>query len=813
MAKYGGATYGRFTYGEAPRLAYSVEPIGLTVLDFDKVSVSWNPASGTYTRMRLVRNPIGFPETAEDGIIVWEQNLTEAQKAAGYTSLETIARTYDSSSPLIDGEQVPAVHPVVPGSQAFYTMFLFTTIWVEAGYASTTIPSQHGLHKKLVDSLPKVFTSLEQGPFGVVDTNSTLYNFLYGMSLTAEESLTFVDLLVPSHTYATIPVELIGIRANTLGLVLETGLPVKNQKRLIREARYMYSRKGTETSLSTYIESLTGYPPTITLSTNKLLTIQDSTFYNSIGNWTATGGTIVASTLEIPALGVATNIDSEYACKITASGVGSMSLGNTDVIHKAIPVTKGTQYTLSCQIKSPLSAGTITPKIYFYDDKGVVIGSAHSGTPVAANATWQVISQTITADASSFSSLATLGTIVGGSGYTNGSYPATTLTRVSGVVPSTLPTANITVAGGVVTAVTLVSYGENVGTNTVFSASGLGAGTGFSVPVSTINNYSSGAVYAGIGFAWSASGVYYVDMVCLQEGASASYDEARAIDIFLGPNKTNLIKNPSFETNFSNWTSTGAPTLTNDTDVSTLSYAGVKSGKIVAAGAWSLKSNTAPVEPGQYYSVSALVKTVASILVTLNTRNGGGVIDTYSATIPGDTTATVSGTSGGFTVTVGSTSGLTVGQKVKSGTGLSTSSYITGINGLVLTMSVANTGAVSGSAVFEHVWENYSLTFPVPANSTATTIEVVFSGTATTSYIDSVHLEKSVVPTDYIDGSLPVQFGAVWEGAANASYSHVYYSKPMKLPRMGRTMVDWVPTNSWWRLRTYGGLEYTNLTV
>lgn len=76
------------------------------------------------------------------------------------------------------------------------------------------------------------------------------------------------------------------------------------------------------------------------------------------------------------------------------------------------------------------------------------------------------------------------GSITGGTGYTNGTYLATPLTGGSG----TGATADITVAGGVVTVVTIVNGGAGYTVGNALSASTaiIGAGTGFTTPVSTI---------------------------------------------------------------------------------------------------------------------------------------------------------------------------------------------------------------------------------------------------------------------------------------------------------------------------------------
>jgi hypothetical protein len=63
------------------------------------------------------------------------------------------------------------------------------------------------------------------------------------------------------------------------------------------------------------------------------------------------------------------------------------------------------------------------------------------------------------------------------------------------------------------------------------------------------------------------------------------------------------------------------------------------------------------------------------------------------------TTTTISGTSGQNTVTVGSVNNLFVGQPV-SGTGIATGALITSISNTALTLSLNNTGTVSGNGTF-----------------------------------------------------------------------------------------------------------------
>ena len=94
------------------------------------------------------------------------------------------------------------------------------------------------------------------------------------------------------------------------------------------------------------------------------------------------------------------------------------------------------------------------------------------------------------------SSVATLGTISGGTGYTDGTYTAVQLTLSSGSpvssVVGTYPIATIVVAGGVVTTVTLTSFGtclQNTTTVLTCPAASIGGTvtTAWSVPVASLS--------------------------------------------------------------------------------------------------------------------------------------------------------------------------------------------------------------------------------------------------------------------------------------------------------------------------------------
>ena len=75
-------------------------------------------------------------------------------------------------------------------------------------------------------------------------------------------------------------------------------------------------------------------------------------------------------------------------------------------------------------------------------------------------------------------------------------------------------------------------------------------------------------------------------------------------------------------------------------------------------------------------------------------------LSAYSLAVYPYNTPTATGSSGAFTIVVSSASGLAVGQYV-TGNGIGTAAAITAINGTTLTLSVANSGSVTGTMAIQ----------------------------------------------------------------------------------------------------------------
>jgi len=668
VSRYGNIIYGGGArYGDTPKLAYSVEPMTLNVLRFNEAYVGWQNPFGSFTRFRIVRNQNGFPETAEDGVVVYEVNSSDGSNLSG-----TLSKTV-----LKDGEENTSISnfvSIVPGKNLYYRVFLYTNqkVWVKAGEIQDVVPFDTDAMSKMINLLPRTLVSDVLSPFGVVpqktdEAKSDVYNFLDAFAFTYEQMLTQTKLLVPntgveSSNYLTIPAE-----TYSVGRELESNLPIVNQRRLIRDAIYLYSKKGTAVGLKNYAESLTGFNTIVTESPNLLLSVQDSTFYKSTGNWAATNATISYTDELLPDTSVTNCVDKVYTLKIVASSAGNITLGASSPVTQAVPITPGNHYTYSFKLKSPTSAGSVTPAVTFYDADDNAVYTV-PGSSVSANNTWEIATQTVNADEAD-----------------------------------------------------------------------IGA-----------------ASYAGLKISWSAAGTYYVDMVCFQVGTSAVYDEARAVTVLLEPAKENYIENPSFEVDSSGWTLTGLSFSQDPTNFPLEGYPSIHSGKFTAtATTWELSNTSAmPVDPGTYFNVSMYAYSDSIPMMDM-------YIDVFDAD-----------------------------------DNLITSFQDTHMMG--------------------PMWMRHYVGGLMDINTNPNHAHVRFVGTANIGdsfNIDMIQAQDTYVPTDYFDGSMPASVGVIWEGAANASPSLYYPGKDTKFLRLAQTMMDWVSMNTWWRIITPAGLEYTNLDV
>ena len=869
MGIYNAFEYGDgVLYGEAPRLEFSAYPFKATAITYNSATLTWTIPEGDYVSLRIVRSLDGYPETQEDGIIVYEWN------------------SGTKISSFVDG--VAPNPPIASGRFVYYRIWVqkeTDLTWKLAGDALTLVPRRHdsvlpngevlvSIENKVLDLLPRVFTSESQSPIDEVNQNSDLSRFLSGFSFMLDSILTYADLLLPEDGGRFVSPDIIFAQSIEFGIVPEAYIATKQQRRLIREAIYIYQRKGTPSSVGTFVESFTGFAPDVTASPNLMLTPQDSSFTGGIGFWKPIGNCTIEAINTEPTVSSATEpfaTDYQYVGKATINQVGArISTGNDDPIRTGTPVAAGTPYTLSLYAKSNVTGGLpVYGYVTWYDENGSKIRIdpplTYTQDPqIIPNGTWgrfeftgrapgavlSLLAYSITSNVATIT-FGTLNVFVPGEtviidGISNtfdGNYVIRTvgintitvdtpladvpltpiigtaseaIPQLIGPLGTSAPTDLFPIAGGVTflpstsgvgimtvefssdvfnslnPLSTYLAAGDDLLIQGVSSTVDFGVHKILSVPTDNtatmvyydINSaYTSGgsltgidgfaqkikkvsgrplavkavkACYAGFETVFLATGTAYVDMIQLATIDADKFYEARAVDVFLNGAKTNYLKNPSFNSSgLSNWTVVAVdndPVLATSVGLTGTGY--VLEVDTTPLGPTSISSTTNRIPSGKFYTASFY----------------------------------------GRTQTAGQTETLALAISIVDATNFPTT-------------TVLSTTTVP--VVLTSTWQRFSVRVfanPFP-DSTILVANMTIAGATTgnTIYLYRPQLEASYNPTDYFDGSLPSAYGAVWEGTAHASASHLYPNLPQKTTRLAQELKKYIATNQPYLIRWHGG--------
>lgn len=534
MAKYAGSIYRGAYYGNSPRLVYNATPFISSALTYETVQLNWQLPQGDFSQFKIIRNNTNFPESSEDGTVVWQQ--ISDTNISGQVSRNSI----------IDGEEnklEPYFKGLISGQFIYYTVFLYTStkVWVQAGSTTVLIPKRLNGTDRLYNILPRIYTTKDGSPTGPIEKETFLYTFLDAFGFTFDQILTYADLISPSFGDSRLPPQFLGFKFLSYGLYLERGLPFKNQKKLVRESARLYSLKGTFKGINNYVESLTGYSPVLTNSPNLLLDLQDATFKTGVGRWKATASTLTADSTQVLATG--TNaIDTTWSGKvITILPIVDQKFRTNNVA------------TLRTTTNHGLEQG----------DTVIVSGvdANYNGTHTVTSVPTLTTFTYASVNAPMIPTAAT-GNAAGGTAISLGRDAP--LIKGIPVVAATSYTYSFyakTLANGTLTPA-LYWYDE-LGAQIGSRVLGTELGTIGQVQRTTIvATAPTGAVFAGLKIYLTTSGTYFIDMVQLAKTSEVTlYDEPRGLDIFLEPRKINLISNPSFETNGNLWTTNSSKTL------------------------------------------------------------------------------------------------------------------------------------------------------------------------------------------------------------------------------------------------------------
>jgi len=750
MTKYAGAVYGTtgLTYGEVldSTTSLTVSPFTATSTNYKTISINFGTPSGSFSRVIIVRNSLGFPVTPDDGDRIIDAANTSSialpyVDTGGYIDLTT--STFINS---VGG--VPLT--LVEGKAYYYSIFLLvSSTWQRVGNTIGLSVKNYSTTDVMYDYLPLPYKlpNLEVTDSSS-DTNSALYNFLKTFGFTFDIWKTQAENIRNRYDVDNIHGRLIPNMLNQFGLPFEDELGIQQGRRLLKNVSNIHTKKGSIDGLKTFITAFTGYNVTIGSLRNLLLTLNDGSFEYSLGGWVGSDASSSISQIsggaESPAVtpysesGYPANYSNSTlgilkATRLSTTGAITFACGtsykNVFVNPQTPLLSNGTNVTLTTNVNHGLSVGQII----------TISGVAPSGY----NATNAAVTAINGPNQFTYAN-ATTGAILTG-GTVN---IATFAPRLAGVpvTPGSTYTLSLytrakTTARTVNQSISWYDYrGNFISTSTASgSANSTSAWTRPTVHTATAPLNAEYAVPTVSILAAVASEVHYVDAVQLEQSASAAtYADPRRVDIFLQANRINLILNPSFETNATNWVAGTNTTIARN---ASNGYSGTSSLALTASAAgdsWASITSGVSATVGSNYTASMYVKSAATsrdAQIRLDWYNGASLLSTTS------------------------------------GTSVSTSTS---------------------------AWTRVSVTGTAPLNTTAVvaTVRIISAATSEVHYFDAALLEQSDTLNPYFDGSTGqlLTTDLLWEDNLPSGGRGLYFKNRLStLNRLNLYLPEYLP--------------------
>jgi hypothetical protein len=387
--------------------------------------------------------------------------------------------------------------------------------------------------------------------------------------------------------------------------------------------------------------------------------------------------------------------------------------------------------------------------------------------------------------------------------------------------------------------------------NGSWTATGTPYGFGFKVVTGT-GVAAPKAYYAGFELVMQNENIMYLDLLQMATFDVQEFHEARSVEVFLYPTKTNYLLNPGFDPD--GMTRMIGAVEVPIWDVAAATYDNVDRTDLDLVGAgYSLE-----LDP--YASVLTTDYSITSNVATLNTAAAHNLVagDIFSIIDITPPISTVAPYNTPFTVISAPTS-TSVTFALPSPVNVTTTALVGAVAPVVLsTVSdtvrsnkfitasvyakaatstpepiVMNVLAYDGVAeeivqtvtkqiVLTDEWQRFEATVFVPkVDPESVIINLSFAGVMSGQvlYFDHAQVEDSFTATDYFDGDLPPSYGAVWGNLATIfdptapyseaepyqSPSHLYPNLYTKVTRLQQELEKYLPLNSSFLIRWYGG--------
>ena len=295
MSRYGINYYGLANYGTESTVVYAASNFMAASIDYATIKLTWNSPTGSWSRIKLVRNSYGFPLNERDGTVL------DIRRDGLY-------QAYKETDPVVYVDT-----DLAPNAFYYYSLFVFEKInykWVKVGDIIGLAVNDYGYSSRLYDYLPEIYTTSTATEVSTRTKNETLANFLKVFGFQLDEYHTYTNLINTRYDTSKLYGNLIPPLLQELGEAYEPELGYQQARILARDAVELNKAKGTSDGLREFLKAFTGWAVPgestapnpnvngIVIGHNIMLDYNDSSFEESTGHWKSSDGTATIACLK-----------------------------------------------------------------------------------------------------------------------------------------------------------------------------------------------------------------------------------------------------------------------------------------------------------------------------------------------------------------------------------------------------------------------------------------------------------------------------------------------------------------------------------
>ena len=376
MTLYSSNFYDQFKYGREALVTFNASPFTARPIDYGKIRLSWSKPQGDWDVFRLLRNPFGFPMTADDGDVLLEVDTTYTEQT------------------IVDTGAVPGNTGLVQGRTYYYSIFVRQTSdkkWFNAGITTGLSVKDYGTATLMYEYLPFIYKTMDI--MSVTDNegkpNTELYSFLRMFAFEYDVFKTMTENAKNRYDILNLDGRLIPTVLHQFGLSYERELGVQQGRRMLQNYSSIYGKKGSAAGLKTFVSAFTGYNCSLGSAKNLMLNVDDSSFELGVGSWYAPASATLAAITgasESPTVSPYSESTSpsnfpnlqQGILKVTPSAstditmyCGSIS-DVTKSVTQGIPVIAGTAYAFSIYSRAKTTAKNIKTGIKWVTRTGAL---------------------------------------------------------------------------------------------------------------------------------------------------------------------------------------------------------------------------------------------------------------------------------------------------------------------------------------------------------------------------------------------------------------------------------------------------------